>query len=219
MQNWNDFIYQESQQDYYRALMSKIDEARLSQKAIFPEISQVFHAFELTPFDKVKVVILGQDPYHGVGQAHGLAFSVKPHVPIPPSLQNIYKELSEDISGFTIPDHGCLTDWAKQGVLLLNAVLTVEQDRANSHANWGWEVFTDHVIASLNREREHLVFVLWGKYAQKKGQVIDETKHLVIRSAHPSPLSAYRGFFGSKPFSQINQYLVSQGISPINWQI
>lgn len=189
-----------------------------AKKIIYPRTSEYFNAFNMTPLDKVKVVILGQDPYHGPNQAHGLCFSVRPGVPFPPSLENIFKELKEDV-GFEIPDHGCLTHWAEQGVLLLNATLTVEAGKAGSHQNKGWEEFTDAAIAYLNENKENLVFILWGSYAQKKGQFIDTKKHLVIKSPHPSPLSAYRGFFGSKPFSKTNAYLVKHGKTPIDWQI
>ena len=187
-------------------------------KTIYPKGTEYFSALNLTPFDKVKVVILGQDPYHGPNQAHGLCFSVKPEIPPPPSLINIYKELHSDL-GIAPQRHGFLESWAKQGVLLLNSVLTVEQGNAGSHQKKGWENFTDAVIESLNNESENLVFVLWGAYAQKKGQFIDREKHLVLESVHPSPLSAHRGFFGTKPFSQINQYLIQHGSVPIDWEL
>ena len=186
-------------------------------KRIYPPGGQIFNAFALTAFDNVKVVILGQDPYHGPGQAHGLSFSVARGVAPPPSLQNIYKELESDL-GIAHPGHGNLESWARQGVLLLNACLTVEDGRAGSHQGKGWEPFTDAVIAALNREREHLVFILWGRKAQHKGAVIDRERHLVITSVHPSPLSAHNGFFGSRPFSRANDYLAAQGKSPIDWQ-
>ena len=185
-------------------------------KKIYPPGSQIFRAFELTPFDKVKVVILGQDPYHGPGQAHGLSFSVAHGIAPPPSLRNIYRELASDL-GIAPPRHGNLEGWARQGVLLLNACLTVEDGRAASHQGKGWEPFTDAVIAALNREREHLVFILWGRKAQDKGAVIDRTRHLVLTSAHPSPLSASNGFFGSRPFSATNTYLESHGLTPVDW--
>lgn len=188
------------------------------KKTVFPKGSEYFAALNLLPFDQTKVVILGQDPYHGPNQAHGLCFSVKPGIDPPPSLKNIYKELRSDL-GLAPPNHGCLESWARQGVLLLNSVLTVENGRAGSHANQGWEFFTDRVIAELNQSKNHLVFVLWGSYAQKKGQFIDRTRHLVIESPHPSPLSAHRGFLGSKPFSKINQYLIANGQTPIDWQL
>lgn len=187
-------------------------------KKIFPRGDQYFAALNTVPFDQVRVVILGQDPYHGAGQAHGLSFSVPPTVPPPPSLVNIFKELEQDL-GVSRPKHGTLTAWAKQGVLLLNSVLTVEEGQAGSHQKKGWEEFTDAVIHRLAEERQNLVFILWGAYAQKKGQFIDRKKHLVLECVHPSPLSAHRGFFGSKPFSKTNQYLVQHQISPINWEL
>ena len=185
-------------------------------KRIYPPGSQIFAAFDLTPFDEVKIVILGQDPYHGPGQAHGLSFSVAHGIAPPPSLQNIYKELHDDL-GITHAGHGNLEAWARQGVLLLNTCLTVEDGLAASHQGKGWEPFTDAVIAALNRERDHLVFILWGRHAQNKGAVIDRQRHLVITSPHPSPLSASRGFFGSRPFSKSNDYLAAHGMSPIDW--
>ena len=192
---------------------------RESGQAVYPPAADVFNAFKYTAFADVKAVILGQDPYHNAGQAHGLAFSVREGVQIPPSLANIYKELSEDIPGFQIPPHGCLTSWAQQGVLLLNTVLTVRAHQAHSHANLGWETFTDRVIAGLNEKREHLVFMLWGSHAQKKGAMIDRSSHLVLAAPHPSPLSAYRGFFGCRHFSQANAYLAAHGIAPIDWRL
>jgi len=188
------------------------------QHPVFPPNEQVFTAFELTPFDEVRVVILGQDPYHDVGQAHGLAFSVLPGVKLPASLRNIFKELQEDL-GVPQPANGCLTPWAKQGVLLLNTVLTVRAHQANSHRGQGWEAFTDAVIERLGNRTDPIVFVLWGKPAQAKKKWIDGTRHVVIESAHPSPLSAYNGFFGSKPFSRINQALRESGTSEIDWAI
>lgn len=185
---------------------------------VFPAPSNMFAAFDATPFDQVKVVILGQDPYHGPGQAHGLCFSVLPGTPPPPSLLNIYKELKTDV-GFVPPAHGYLMSWARQGVLLLNSVLTVEAGKPGSHQNRGWEGFTDHVVETLNREREGLVFMLWGSYAQAKGRVIDERRHRVLRAPHPSPLSAHRGFFGSGHFSKANQWLARAGQAPIRWQL
>lgn len=187
-------------------------------KRIFPPGPQIFAALDATPFDRVKVVILGQDPYHGPGQAHGLCFSVLPGVPPPPSLANIFTELARDV-GVARPDHGCLVSWARQGVLLLNTVLTVEQGRAGSHQGRGWEAFTDAIVDVLDRERDGLVFVLWGSPAQAKGRAIDSRKHLVLKSVHPSPLSAHRGFFGSGPFSKANEWLVSHGQAPIDWAL
>ena len=185
---------------------------------IYPPGPQIFAAFDATPFDDVKVVILGQDPYHGPGQAHGLCFSVLPGVPVPPSLVNIYKEINADL-GIAPPDHGCLLPWARQGVLLLNAVLTVEDGRAGAHQGKGWEGFTDHAIETLAREREGLVFLLWGSYAQAKGKVIDTRRHRVLRAPHPSPLSAHRGFLGCGHFSATNQYLAQKGQAPIDWRL
>ncbi|HEY2624373.1 MAG TPA: uracil-DNA glycosylase [Dyella sp.] len=187
-------------------------------KVIYPPGPDIFAAFDHTPFDAVRVVILGQDPYHGPGQAHGLCFSVRPGVPSPPSLQNIFKEIQRDL-GFRAPDHGCLTPWADRGVLLLNSVLTVEQSLAASHQGKGWEGFTDAAIEALNREREGLVFMLWGAYAQRKGQLIDPARHCVLKSVHPSPLSAHRGFIGCGHFSSANQYLEAHGVAPVDWSL
>lgn len=187
-------------------------------KQIFPRANHWFHALDSTPLTDVRVVILGQDPYHGPGQAHGLCFSVQKNVKIPPSLVNIYKEL-EDNMGIARPDHGNLEAWAKQGVLLLNAVLTVEAHLAGSHQGKGWEKFTDAVIDLVNQRSKPAVFILWGSYAQKKASFIDASKHLVLKSVHPSPLSAHRGFFGSKPFSQANQFLEQNGMTPIDWHV
>jgi len=187
-------------------------------KVLYPPGPEIFNAFAHTPFDKVRVVILGQDPYHGPGQAHGLCFSVRPGVPIPPSLLNIFAEIERDL-GIPRPDHGCLTPWADQGVLLLNSVLTVEQGRAGAHQNKGWEGFTDAAIEALNREREGLVFLLWGAYAQRKGRLVDPKRHLVLSSVHPSPLSAHRGFIGNGHFSAANRYLQSRGQAPIDWAL
>ena len=187
-------------------------------KRIFPPGPRIFSALDATPFDRVKVVILGQDPYHGAGQAHGLCFSVLPGVPVPPSLLNIFKEIQGDL-GIPPPDHGCLLPWARQGVLLLNAVLTVEEGKAGAHQGKGWEGFTDHAIETLAREREGLVFLLWGSYAQAKGKVIDTRRHRVLRAPHPSPLSAHRGFLGCRHFSAANQYLARTGQAPIDWSL
>jgi uracil-DNA glycosylase len=189
--------------------------SRYQSGNVFPPREEIYTAFDLTPFENVKVVILGQDPYHGEGQAHGLAFSVNDGIKLPPSLRNIYKELEADLG---IKRHsGSLKDWAREGVLLLNTVLTVDESQANSHRGLGWEVFTDSVIEAVSDNLEGVVFILWGKPAQRKIKLIDTTKHHIIQSVHPSPLSAYRGFFGSKPFSQTNDYLVSQGLKPIDW--
>ena len=216
---WQALLNQEKAKPYFQALTSEIAEQRSSGEVIYPPAEQVFNAFNGVDLNEVKVVILGQDPYHGEGQAHGLAFSVLPDVKVPPSLVNIYKELSTDIDGFITPNHGFLEPWAKQGVLLLNTVLTVKQASAHSHAKLGWETFTDAVIAKLNEDNEHCVFILWGAHAQKKGRDINTDKHLVLAGPHPSPLSSYRGFFGSKPFSQANQWLESKGETSIDWRL
>lgn len=202
---------------YFGQLVSFLRQEKEANKTIFPPGPQIFAAFEHTPFNKTKVVILGQDPYHGTGQAHGLCFSVNKGVTVPPSLKNIYKELHTDIPNFEMPNHGDLTAWADQGILLLNATLTVEKDKAGSHQGKGWEQFTDAVIRLLSNEKQHLVFILWGKFAQSKEPLIDSTKHLVLKAAHPSPFSAYNGFFGCKHFSQTNQFLTSHQLTPINW--
>ena len=209
----------EKQQPYFQQILEQVKAERLSGQTIYPPAADVFNAFKATEFDQVKVVILGQDPYHGEGQADGVAFSVRQGIRIPPSLQNIYKELATDIAGFQIPAHGYLQHWAEQGVLLLNTVLTVRAGQAHSHAAFGWETFTDCVIRRLAEQREGLVFILWGSHAQKKGAFIDRSRHLVLSAPHPSPLSAHRGFFGSRPFSQANAYLKAQGKSEIDWQV
>ncbi|TLX22824.1 uracil-DNA glycosylase [Thermomonas fusca] len=201
-----------------RALSAFLRQRKAAGARIYPPGRDIFAAFDATPFDAVKVVILGQDPYHGAGQAHGLCFSVPPGVPVPPSLLNIYKELERD-TGFLRPDHGCLLPWAQRGVLLLNSVLTVEDGKPGSHQGRGWEGFTDHVVDVLNREREGLVFLLWGSYAQKKGAVIDGRRHRVLKAPHPSPLSAHRGFLGCGHFSAANQYLARCGKTPIDWSL
>ncbi len=200
------------------ALRAYLRERKQAGAVIYPPGPEIFAAFAHTPFDAVKVVILGQDPYHGPGQAHGLSFSVPPGIRPPPSLGNIYKEIRRDL-GLVPPDHGCLTAWADQGVLLLNSVLTVEQGAASSHRDRGWEGLTDRVVAELDRGREHLVFMLWGAYAQRKGRLIDRRRHLVLSSVHPSPLSAHRGFIGCGHFSAANHYLAGHGHEPIDWQL
>jgi len=200
------------------ALSTFLREEKTHGKEIYPPGPDIFNAFEHTPFDKVRVVILGQDPYHGPGQAHGLSFSVRPGVRVPPSLQNMFKEIEGSL-GIPRPDHGCLTPWADRGVLLLNAVLTVEAGQAASHQGKGWEGFTDAAIDALNRQRDGLVFLLWGSHAQKKGQLIDEKRHLILRSVHPSPLSAHRGFLGCGHFAKANAYLQSHGEAPIDWSL
>ena len=221
---WQKIIAHEQQQDYFKKLTSEVKKQRLSGEVIFPLEEDVFSAFASVDLSDVKVVILGQDPYHGVGkngesQAHGLAFSVRKGIKVPPSLVNIYKELTQDITDFKTPEHGYLVEWAEQGVLLLNTVLTVKQGQAHSHAKLGWETFTDKIIAEINQHNQGCVFLLWGSHAQKKGKSIDQQKHLVLAGPHPSPLSAYRGFFGCQHFSKANQWLVAQNRSAINWQI
>ncbi|MGL5345030.1 MAG: uracil-DNA glycosylase [Plesiomonas sp.] len=217
-QTWSSVIGAEKQQPYFMDIMQRVSAERAAGKEIYPPEKDVFSAFRYTPFDQVKVVILGQDPYHGPNQAHGLCFSVQPGIATPPSLLNMYKELKTDIPGFEIPNHGCLSSWTTQGVLLLNTVLTVERSKAHSHAKFGWETFTDAVISAINTHREGVIFLLWGAHAQKKGQMIDRQRHHVLTAPHPSPLSAHRGFLGCKHFSQTNQILQQKGLAPINWQ-
>ena len=214
--SWKRVLEKEFEQSYFKELSGKIREAYLAGVPIYPSPTNIFNAFTLCPFGEVKVVIIGQDPYHGAGQAHGLCFSVNDGVRLPPSLQNIYKELHDDL-GVPIRTSGDLTHWAKQGVLLLNATLTVEAGRPTSHQGLGWEEFTDAVIKKISDEKEHVVFLLWGRYAQEKGAHIDTKKHLVLTAAHPSPFSAHSGFFGCKHFSKANAYLVQQGKEPIVW--
>jgi len=216
--SWKKYLLPEFSKPYMQDLKNFLLNQKNLGKKIYPKNSEIFKAFELTPFDQVKIIIIGQDPYHQANQAHGLCFSVQQGVDIPPSLQNIYKELEQDLN-FKIPDHGSLESWARQGVLLLNSVLTVEDSKAAAHQNKGWEIFTDKVIEILNQEKQNLVFILWGAYAQKKGALINKEKHLIIKSVHPSPLSAYRGFFGSRPFSRANNYLKYHGILEINWAL
>lgn len=216
--SWLKKLQPEFEKAYMKSLRKFLMSQVESHKTIYPKGDEYFAALNLTPLDKVKVVIIGQDPYHGPGQAHGLSFSVRNGVRFPPSLQNIFKELQSDL-GVPMPKSGDLTPWARQGVLLLNAVLTVEEGKAAAHQGKGWEQFTDQVIATLNQNREHIVYLLWGSYAQKKAAFVDRTKNLVIESPHPSPLSSYRGFFGSKPFSKINKYLKENGIQEIDWSL
>ena len=216
--SWKARIGDWLQRPEMRDLSAFLRQRKAAGARIYPPGPQIFAAFDATPFDAVKVVILGQDPYHGPGQAHGLCFSVLPGVPVPPSLVNIYKEINADL-GVAPPDHGCLLPWARQGVLLLNAVLTVEEGRAGAHQGKGWEGFTDHAIETLAREREGLVFLLWGSYAQAKGKVIDTRRHRVLRAPHPSPLSAHRGFLGCGHFSATNHYLAHRGQAPIDWRL
>ena len=213
--DWKDALSDEFKKDYYKKLYTFVKD-EYSRCVVYPPADDIFNAFHFTPLKDVKVLILGQDPYHEVNQAHGLSFSVLPGNPIPKSLQNIYKELHDDC-GCYIPDNGYLTKWAKQGVLLLNTVLTVRAHQANSQRGIGWEEFTDAAIRALAEEREHLVFILWGAYAQRKGAFIDRSRHLVLTSAHPSPLSAYNGFFGNKHFSKTNEYLREHGETEIIW--
>lgn len=219
-ESWKKILASEFEKSYMLQLRDFLVTEIKNKKTIYPHGSEIFSAFNYTSFDKVRVVIIGQDPYHGPGQAHGLCFSVKPGVPLPPSLKNIFKELDSDL-GVKPPHpiHGCLVSWARQGVLLLNAVLTVEKNHANSHAGKGWEIFTDKVIEVLNSEKKGLVFVLWGSPAQKKGAKVDPSRHLILKAPHPSPLSASRGFFGCHHFSKINNFLKQQGKKAIDWQL
>lgn len=216
--SWQPHLAGEFDTPYMLALKAFLQEEKRQRQTIYPHSSEWFHALECTPLEQVKVVIIGQDPYHQPGQAHGLCFSVRPGVKVPPSLVNIYKELKTDLNVEPVA-HGFLDSWANQGVLLLNSVLTVRDSNAASHQGQGWEQFTDKVIEVVNRECNHVVFLLWGAYAQKKGAVIDTTRHCVLKAPHPSPLAAHRGFFGCRHFSQANQYLMDQGREPINWQL
>lgn len=215
---WKEVLKQEFTKPYFLQVVTFLRAEKMAGRIIYPAGSLIFNAFNTTPFDKVKVVLLGQDPYHGKGQAHGLSFSVQEGVPPPPSLVNIFKELHSD-TGVPIPNTGNLTPWAQQGVLLLNASLTVRAAEANSHAKTGWTEFTDAVIKKISDQKEHIVFLLWGKFAQEKQVLIDETKHCILKAAHPSPYSANNGFFGCHHFSKTNDYLVSNGIDPINWKL
>ncbi len=214
--NWAEQIGSELQQPYMGKLSDFLKERAATGKVIYPQNDEIFNALLLTPFSDVRVVIIGQDPYHGPGQAHGLSFSVRRGVRIPPSLRNIYKEIEAEF-GVKMPAHGDLTGWAQQGVLLLNATLTVEEASAGAHQKRGWEEFTDAIIRAVNEQHEHVVFMLWGSYAQKKGAFIDRAKHLVLESVHPSPLSAHRGFLGNGHFAKANEYLIAQGRTPIAW--
>lgn len=215
--DWDIVLKEEMEKPYFQSLIQYINQ-EYQKKTIFPPKNEIFNAFRFTPYRDVKVVILGQDPYHGIGQAQGLSFSVKKGIPKPPSLVNIFKELHDDL-GCTIPQDGSLIPWAEQGVLLLNAVLTVEKDKAASHAGKGWETFTDAVIRKINEKQEPVVFLLWGNFARSKKQLITNPIHYVIEAAHPSPFSAYHGFFGSRPFSKTNAFLEKHHLSPIDWQI
>jgi uracil-DNA glycosylase len=216
-ESWKVVLEGEFEKEYMKKLRSFLQSQHDQQRIIYPGNSLIFNAFEHTPFDKVKVVVLGQDPYHGANQAHGLSFSVQKGVQIPPSLQNIFKELQSEYNDFQIPKHGDLSSWAKQGVLLLNATLTVEASKAGSHQNQGWEKFTDQVIQILSEQRTGIVFLLWGKYAQAKAALINQNKHLVLMAAHPSPFSAYNGFFGCNHFILTNEYLEKNGGRGIDW--
>lgn len=216
---WLSVLQQEFEKDYMLQLKAFLKAEKDSDKKIYPNNSEIFSALNSTPFKEVKVIILGQDPYHGVGQAHGLSFSVRKGVATPPSLKNIYKELQSDLDGFVIPNHGHLQKWAEQGVLLLNATLTVRASEPGSHQKQGWEIFTDTIIKTLSDKKEHLVFLLWGNYAKQKAALVDESKHLIISSAHPSPFSAYNGFFGTRPFSKANAWLAKHDLRPINWHL
>jgi uracil-DNA glycosylase len=215
---WKALLKDEFNKPYFQNIALHLKTEKSQGKTIYPPGPLIFNAFDTTPIDNVKVVILGQDPYHGPNQAHGLCFSVQNGVPPPPSLINMYKELHEDI-GMSIPNHGNLTAWAKQGVFLLNASLTVRAGEPMSHAKIGWADFTNTVIQKISEAKQHVVFILWGKFAQDKRTLIDESKHLILKAAHPSPLSAHNGFFGCRHFSKANQYLVSKGIEPVNWQL
>ena len=215
--DWDNILNKEFEKEYYQQLRTFLDK-EYQGKTIYPKPKDIYSALKLTPYKDTKVLILGQDPYHEENQAHGLAFSVNKGIQIPPSLLNIYKEMASDINTY-IPNNGYLVKWAKQGVLLLNTSLTVEAHKANSHSNKGWEILTDEIIECLNDKQEPMVFILWGRNARNKKKYITNSKHLIIESAHPSPLSAYGGFFGSKPFSRTNDFLIKNNISPIDWQI
>ena len=214
--SWLQVLGNEFEQEYMQQLRSFLQAEKAARRVIYPPGPQIFNAFKHTPLPKVKVIILGQDPYHGPGQAHGLCFSVPEGIDIPPSLRNIYRELEQDL-GVPAPRHGCLTAWAEQGVLLLNSVLSVRRGQAASHQGRGWEQFTDRVIAVINEQRQGAVFMLWGSYAQRKGAMVNAGKHLLLKAPHPSPLSAHRGFFGCRHFSRANDYLQQQGQTPVNW--
>lgn len=215
--DWDSILKHEFEKEYYQKLR-RILASEYQKYNVFPDMYDIFNALKYTPYSEVKAVIIGQDPYHEIGQAHGLSFSVKRGVPLPPSLQNIYKELESDL-GFKQPAHGELISWAKNGVLLLNATLTVREGMANSHQSIGWQIFTDHIITLLNDAPQPIAFLLWGAYAKQKSALIQNPKHLILTSAHPSPLSAFRGFFGSRPFSKINTFLEKNGREPINWNL
>lgn len=214
---WAEALQDEFKKEYYRELFLKVREEYRTRQ-VFPPPEDLFNAFHYTPLSHIKAVILGQDPYHNVGQAHGLCFSVRKGVPVPPSLVNIYKELEDDL-GIPPASHGCLTSWARQGVLMLNTVLTVRAHQANSHRDMGWEQFTDAVIRKVNEQDRPIVFILWGTPAQRKKKMLTNPRHLILEAPHPSPLAAYRGFFGSRPFSRVNRFLIENGVSPIDWKV
>jgi uracil-DNA glycosylase len=216
--DWKEVLRKEREEPYFKGILSTIERERAAGQIIYPRNGDIFNALAFTPFDAVRVVILGQDPYHGPNQAHGLSFSVQKGVPPPPSLVNIFKELQSDL-GIPPPSHGCLESWARRGVLLLNATLTVRAGTPQSHAQLGWERFTDKIISALNEQREHLVFMLWGSSAQKKGSMIDRAQHCVLTAPHPSPLSAHRGFLGCRHFSTANAYLHTHGLAEIDWRL
>lgn len=216
--DWDTLLASEKEKKYFHTILDFLEQERARGKVIYPEKSHIFNAIQSTPFQDVKIVIIGQDPYHNPGQAHGLSFSVPFGVKPPPSLMNIFKELKSDC-GIETPTHGCLESWAQQGVLLLNAVLTVEENKPQSHANIGWQQFTDHIIQALNQHPETIVFLLWGSHAQKKAALIDTKKHVILTAPHPSPLSAHRGFLGCKHFSKANDILIKSGRKPINWRL
>ncbi|HJN38116.1 MAG TPA: uracil-DNA glycosylase [Gammaproteobacteria bacterium] len=216
--DWSDLLAEEKSKPYFKAAVDYVNTQRAQNKIIYPKNDNIFNAFKLTPLESVKVVILGQDPYHGIDQAHGLCFSVPKGIPAPPSLKNIFKEMNQDLN-LTVPQHGCLESWAKQGVLLLNTILTVEQHRAHSHKDIGWGTFTDVVIAKLSQCKPHLIFLLWGSHAIKKSELIDKTKHSILTAPHPSPLSAHRGFLGCQHFSKTNKILDKKQQQGINWNL
>jgi uracil-DNA glycosylase len=217
--SWKPILNEFFEQERFNELMAFLDQENLANRPFYPAQSEIYEAFNRTPFDRVKVILLGQDPYHGIGQAHGLSFSVNDGIPIPPSLRNIFKGLKVDFPNYTAPLSGNLSKWAEQGVLLLNATLTVRAGEAGSHQKKGWEEFTDSVIKQLSAKRENLVFLLWGNFAQGKVSMIDQGKHLILQAPHPSPLSAYKGFFNCRHFRKTNTYLVQHGIDPIDWQL
>lgn len=215
--DWANYLNDEFEKDYYKKLRQVLKE-EYSRATVYPDMHHIFNALHMTPYAETKVLILGQDPYHGPGQAHGLSFSVREGVPFPPSLRNMLKELKDDL-GIPMPEHGCLEKWAKQGVLLLNSVLTVRDGEPNSHKNLGWQIFTDRVIEVLNERDQPIVFILWGRHAQEKLPMIDQKRHFVLKAPHPSPLSASRGFFGSRPYSKCNEFLRNNGITEIDWAL